>query len=88
LLLLNLGYERTVAFHGNVEQMVGAGILHTVQISEAVREETWKVFEQFNKDKEWSYTDCTSYVVMKQLDISEAFAFDHHFEQMTFVRKP
>jgi len=38
--------------------------------------------------KEWSFTDCMSYVVMKQLDIDEAFAFDHHFEQMGFMRRP
>ena len=30
----------------------------------------------------------TRYVVMKQLEIHEAFTFDHHFEQMSFVRKP
>lgn len=88
LLLLNLGRERTVIFHSNIEQMVRAGILHIVQISQTLREEAWKIFEQFNTDKEWSFTDCTSYAVMKQLNISEAFAFDHHFEQMGFVRKP
>jgi len=39
-------------------------------------------------DKQWSFTDCTSYVVMRQLGIEEAFAFDRHFEQMGFVRRP
>jgi hypothetical protein len=88
LLLLNLGHERTVAFHNRIEQLARANILHIVQISQALGDEAWKVFAQFNTDKEWSFTDCTSYVVMKQLDIQEAFAFDHHFEQMRFVRKP
>ncbi len=88
LLLLNIGYERTVSFHSTIEQMAEAGILHVVQISNALGEEAWRIFEQFNTDKEWSFTDCTSYVVMKQLEIHEAFVFDHHFEQMGFVRKP
>jgi|SRR5689334_2736727 len=44
----------------------------------------WKTFEQF-EDKNWSFTDCTSKVVMEQLNIREAFAFDHHFHQFGTV---
>ena len=40
----------------------------------------WETFEQFD-DKDWSFTDCTSRVVMEQLNIKVAFAFDHHFKQ-------
>ena len=36
-------------------------------------------------DKEWSLTDCTSFVVMKKAGISEALTGDHHFEQAGFV---
>ncbi len=36
-------------------------------------------------DKHWSLTDCTSFVVMKELDITEALTGDHHFEQAGFV---
>ena len=44
----------------------------------------WKTFEQFD-DKQWSFTDCTSKVVMEQLGINVAFAFDHHFQQFGTV---
>ncbi len=47
---------------------------------------SWNVFEQYNIDKLWSFTDCTSYVIMKDIDITEVFEFDHHFEQMGFIR--
>jgi len=40
----------------------------------------WEIFEQFD-DKNWSFTDCTSKVVIEQLSIKVAFAFDHHFRQ-------
>jgi len=40
----------------------------------------WETFEQF-QDKNWSFTDCTSKIVMDQLGIKVAFAFDHHFRQ-------
>ena len=36
-------------------------------------------------DKDWSLTDCISFVVMKHGQITEALATDHHFEQAGFV---
>ena len=45
----------------------------------------WKTFEQFD-DKDWSFTDCTSKVVMEQLNIKLAFAFDHHFHQFGTIQ--
>ena len=44
----------------------------------------WQVFARY-ADKEWSFTDCTSKVVMEKLDITEAFAFDYHFRQFGTV---
>jgi len=35
-------------------------------------------------DKDWSVTDCISFVVMQQRGISEALTADHHFEQAGF----
>ena len=35
-------------------------------------------------DKEWSLTDCISFVVMDGRKISRALAYDHHFEQAGF----
>ena len=36
-------------------------------------------------DKEWSLTDCISFVVMQEQGILEAATADHHFEQAGFV---
>lgn len=34
-----------------------------------------------HKDKDFSFTDATSFVVMERLGINTAFAFDRHFDQ-------
>jgi uncharacterized protein len=36
-------------------------------------------------DKQWSFTDCVSFRLMKQRKIHEALTSDHHFEQAGFV---
>lgn len=46
--------------------------------------EAWRIFSTFD-DKEWSFTDCVSYAVMKRLAIREAFALDEHFMQFGFA---
>jgi predicted nucleic acid-binding protein len=35
-------------------------------------------------DKNWSLTDCTSFVVMKARRLTDALTADHHFEQAGF----
>jgi predicted nucleic acid-binding protein len=88
LLLLNVGYQRAVDFKHKLDVLVEEKILDVIWVSEEVAGEAWDVYEKFNVDKQWSFTDCISYVVMKQQGIDEAFAFDDDFRQMGFVCRP
>jgi predicted nucleic acid-binding protein len=48
-------------------------------------EKAWTLYGE-RLDKEWSLTDCASFVVMKELEITLAFTSDKHFEQAGFVK--
>ena len=45
-----------------------------------------KALEIFKKSdgKSWSFTDCTSFELMRELSISQAFTFDRHFREAGF----
>jgi predicted nucleic acid-binding protein len=88
LLLQNVGYTRTVAFKRTIDRMQAGDILVVVHVSDEIERAAWEVFERFNQDKLWSFTDCTTKVVMESVGIQQIFAFDHHFDQMGFVRLP
>ena len=46
-----------------------------------------EAFEMYKSraDKEWSLTDCASFVLMKSRSITEALAHDNHFVQANFT---
>lgn len=66
--------------------------LNTVERSESLHLE-WIGPDRFHAaaalfrrraDKEWSFTDCVSFVLMQELRIRDAFTTDHHFRQAGF----
>lgn len=44
----------------------------------------WETFRRYS-DKRWSFTDCTSKVVIEKLGITRAFSFDQDFRQFGTV---
>jgi predicted nucleic acid-binding protein len=61
--------------------------MQCVHVDEKLFQQGWQFF-QLHKDKEYSLTDCISFVVMKKLGIETAFAFDQHFVQAGFQKLP
>lgn len=55
-----------------------------IRLSDIDVEWATTVFFDFS-DKQWSFTDCTSRVLMERLGIKQAFAFDDHFRQFGTV---
>lgn len=58
-----------------------------IDISAQDKERAGSMFRKYN-DKDFSFTDCTSFALMKRLDIKEVFTFDKHFRQIGFVMVP
>jgi predicted nucleic acid-binding protein len=55
-----------------------------IRVTQADIRKATDVFFDF-ADKDWSFTDCTSRVVMERLGIGRAFSFDEHFRQFGTV---
>ncbi|MBI5739622.1 MAG: hypothetical protein HZA16_02775 [Nitrospirae bacterium] len=54
-----------------------------VAIEDDFEAKAWDIFLKY-KDKDFSYTDCTSFALMEKLRIDTAFSFDSHFKAMKF----
>ena len=85
LLLNDVGYARALAAKQVIDYLRKQNKLNIIWVDEQIAVEAWGIFEQFNRDKTWSFTDCVSYAVMKRERLTDVFAFDHHFEQMGFA---
>jgi len=58
-----------------------------IVMNEDQAERAWELFCK-HKDKDYDLVDCLSFVCMKDLHITEAFTFDHHFAQAGFAKIP
>ena len=56
------------------------------EVVSASRETLDRALELFHQhaDKEWTLTDCVSFVVMRERGVTSALTEDHHFEQAGF----
>ena len=61
----------------------GSARLRIESIDETRRERARWLFFGY-RDKEFSFTDCCSFVLMRELRIRRALTLDHHFRQMGF----
>ncbi len=59
-----------------------------ISVGPHVEDAAFAIFQEYT-DKDFSFTDCTSFAVMKSLKIRKAFAFHRHFGQIAgFARLP
>ncbi len=84
LLRNRLGWNIAKDFGQNLKH---SSLANIVSVKDEDEETAWEIFLKY-KDKDFSYTDCTSFAVMQRLKIDTAFSFDSHFQSMKFNTVP
>ena len=73
---------------GAARQQVDGSSRVRVEGTDAPRAERARNLFFRYRDKDYSFTDCTSFVVMRDLRLQAALTLDHHFAQMGFQLLP
>lgn len=68
-----------------IDAIKTAPYVQIVHIDEATDAAAWNLCKS-RSDKAWSLVDCSSFIVMQQLNLKEALTTDQHFEQAGCIR--
>lgn len=79
----NTSQRRAVAAEA-VQELRNNPAVTIVPFTDQLFDQGMNLYQQ-RPDKEWSLTDCISFVVMQQKGITDALTGDKHFEQAGFV---
>jgi hypothetical protein len=66
------------------EFILNSKIIEMVWLDESMKLKAWEYFKK-HADKKYSFTDCTSFVLMKEMKINDFFAFDGDFIKAGFT---
>jgi predicted nucleic acid-binding protein len=84
LLQSKKGLPVSVAF---IEKIRKSKSVRVFWVSESIFDKALDIFRK-TIDSQWSFTDCTSFALMKDLAITKAFTLDNHFKQAGFHKLP
>ena len=84
LIRLRLGLDAAEAWW---QQVDGSPRLRWERVDADRFERARHLFFQY-RDKDFSFTDCTSFVIMRELKLTHAITTDRHFRQMGFQVLP
>lgn len=79
-----VGHAQAVNWGQNIRS---SKIIELLRVDKNIYEDALVIFEKYN-DKQLSFTDCTSFALMKSMGINDAFTFDEDFRKMGFNIMP
>lgn len=84
-------YFNSRGFHAKALEiggrLIGSPSVRLIHVDQDLFEAGWEYLRK-RSDKQYSLTDCISFVVMEREGLREALAFDEHFRQAGFRRLP
>ncbi len=66
-----------------IEQFLNSDEVKIVHLTPHLFERAFELYTVY-QDKEWGLVDCVSFVVMREMGVSQALTFDRHFAQAGF----
>ena len=78
-----ISHPIAVLFRENLKK---SRFIEIATVTPSVEDEAITIFKRY-AEKDFSFTDCTSFSVMRSLKLKSAFAFDKHFEQFEGIRR-
>ena len=83
----DFGHACALTFWQQIEQALQERFLTILWVNERVWKAAMDIFQKYD-DQDFSFTDCTSFVVMRELRRSVALTTGHHFTQAGFQTLP
>ncbi len=80
-IMSNVGHKAAVRAG---EYVFNSNIIDIVWLDQSLKMRAWDYFKRHD-DKRFSFTDCTSFVLMDELKIKRYFAFDEDFKRAGFI---
>lgn len=82
ILRRRMSLDALVAFGENFYSLAKNEGIRLESITQKRQEKAWNLFKHYRDKPNISFTDFTSFVMMKELKIKEVFTGDKHFEQV------
>ncbi len=78
-----ISHHIAVLFWDNLKK---SGFIEILTITPSNENAAFAIFKRYH-DKDFSFTDCTSFSIMKSLKLKRVFTFDKHFEQFEDISR-
>ncbi|MDF1532621.1 MAG: PIN domain-containing protein [ANME-2 cluster archaeon] len=78
------GHTQAVSWSRNIHS---SNIIELMRVDKTLYEDALAIFEKYH-DKQLSFTDCTSFALMKSMGIDDVFTFDEDFRKLGFNSIP
>ena len=82
LLFRSVSYDKAVLFVGAILAMADRGRLQIIEIDKDMFFKAWELKKRYEDKPDISFTDFTSFIIMKEKGIQKVFTGDKHFEKV------